>query len=403
MRFKVGDKVRYKHQDPADNVEVGEVGTICGISEVTGNYGVAFETKDVFKHNCGGLCRDNYGWWCNENALEPVVPTLAEIKEKMLTCCINVRSIAEAQFLDDFFECKSYLKKYCENAYKERMRLGYYRTLEDGVAFQLTDGVINDNCSANFYRSCGGRYGEVYEFSDLFPVGSTMMCGDRMYQRTESGITNYKLVPNLDLSLILPTNLRELEEKFNKELANHFNAFPNNGISAKNGGKNSMKFTFYVTEGTRPDKSPEGDGKGVIPTMTTEVIYKDNDGCANGGSATCDKADYNERQGCLEAIANAVLGGNFDREYEKFLADKKHKYDESCKCKICGCKYYEDEKTGKRTPFTPEDARKHEEWHEQNKKNKREKYLIRKEAKRRLAEAEREGKIEQTMKELYKK
>jgi hypothetical protein len=143
----------------------------------------------------------------------------------------------------------------------------------------------------------------------------------------------------------------------------------------------NLKFTFYVTEGTRPDKSPDGDGKGVIPTMTTEVLYKDNDGCANGGSATCDKADYNERQGCLEAIANAVLGGNFDREYEKFLADKKRKYNESCKCKICGRNYYEDEKTGKRTPFTPEDARKHEEWHEQNKKNKRERYLLRKRAK----------------------
>ena len=155
------------------------------------------------------------------------------------------------------------------------------------------------------------------------------------------------------------------------------------------------KFTFYVKEGTRIDKSCNK----TVPTMTTFVSI----GRYHSGKATCDKADYDERQGCLEAIANAFLDGNFDREYEKFLADKKHEYDESCKCKICGRNYYEDEKTGKRTPFTPEDARKHEKWHEQNKKNKREKYLIRKEAKRRLAEAEREGKIEQTMKELYKK
>lgn len=175
--------------------------------------------------------------------------------------------------------------------------------------------------------------------------------------------------------------------------------FPNDGISANKGDKNPMKFTFYTVEGYRMDKS----NNTKIPTVTTEVVYKDKDGCATGGSATCDKADYSERDGILNAIANAVLGGNFDREYEKFLADKKRKYDESCKCKICGCNYYEDEKTGKRTSFTPEDARKHEEWHEQNKKNKREKYLIRKEARRRLAEAEREGKIEQTMKELYKK
>ena len=159
-----------------------------------------------------------------------------------------------------------------------------------------------------------------------------------------------------------------------------------------------MKFTFYVTEDYRMDKS----NNTRIPTMTTEVLINGKD-CQYDGCATCDKTDYEEREGVLNAIANAMCGGNFDREYEKFLADKKHKYDESCKCKICGRNYYEDEKTGKRTPFTPEDARKHEEWHEQNKKNKREKYLIRKEAKRRLAEAEREGKIEQIMKELYKK
>ena len=174
--------------------------------------------------------------------------------------------------------------------------------------------------------------------------------------------------------------------------------FSNDGISAKNGGKNSMKFTFYVTEGYRIDKS----NNTKIPTMTTEVLVNGKD-YQYSGSAICDKADYLERDGILNAIANAVCCDSFDREYEKLLANKKRRYDVSCKCKICGRNYYEDEKTGKRTPFTPEDARKHEEWHEQNKKNKREKYLIRKEAKRRLAEAEREGKIEQTMKELYKK
>lgn len=444
MKFKVGDKVRYKHRNPSDNVEVGEVGTICGISEVTGNYGVAFETKDVYKHNCAGLCHDNYGWWCEENTLELVVSTLAEIKEKKLTCCINVRSIAEAQFLDDFFECKSYLREYCENAYKERMRLGYYRTLEDGVAFQLTDGVINDNCSANFYRSCGSRYGEVYEFSDLFPVGSTMACGDRIYQRIESGITNYKLVPEykeggvvtlkprdesmsfasahyLDLSLVLPTNSRELEEKFNEELAKHFNAssngfrggkkpeyvlnekqakeyadnimataesishitgipyensinklktclgaFPNNGISAKNGGKNSMKFTFYVTEGTRVDKSCNG----TIPTMTTMVSYTDKYGCIMKGTATCDKTDYDERQGVLEAFANATCGNDFYKVYAEAVKEKKHRDITDRTCTYCG-KVFD----------TIEEKQAHEAWHVERKKARRERYLLRRRAK----------------------
>lgn len=319
LKYKVGDRVCYKHQNPNDNVEVGEVGTICGISELTGNYGVAFETKDVYKHSCDGLCEDYCGWWCDENTLEPVDADGGKIPTPSKPVSIEEQ-------------------------------LG----LPKGVS-------IHDLDITSSYR----------------PM-------------------SIEIQP---LELVCSEEEKEIAEKLAKELNDMLGV----SFTKKEEKKMPTKFTFYVTEGTRPDKSPDGDGKGVIPTMTTEVIYKDNDGCANGGSATCDKADYNERQGCLEAIANAVLGGNFDREYEKFLADKKHKYDESCKCKICGCKYYEDEKTGKRTPFTPEDARKHEEWHEQNKKNKREKYLIRKEAKRRLAEAEREGKIEQTMKELYKK
>ena len=162
--------------------------------------------------------------------------------------------------------------------------------------------------------------------------------------------------------------------------------------------KMPTKFTFYVKEGTRVDKTCNK----LIPTMTTIITAESYGDSTYHGAATCDKADYSERDGILNAIANAVLGGNFDREYEKFLADKKRKYDESCKCKICGRNYYEDEKTGKRTPFTPEDARKHEEWHEQNKKNKLEKYLISKEAKRRIAKAEREDKIEELMKDLLK-
>lgn len=384
MKYKVGDKVKIK--------EGSLKGNICTISHI---------------ESCKHIELYDLPYVFFDYELEPVGSTLAEIKEKELTCCINARSIAEAQFLDDFFECKSYLKKYCENAYKERMRLGYYRVLEDGVAFQLTDGVINDNCSANFYRSCGGRYGEVYEFSDLFPVGSTMMCGDRMYQHTESGIKNYKLVPEykensivtlkprdesvsfasapyLDLSLILPTNSRELEEKFNEELIvtaesishitgipyeNSINklktclsAFSNDGISAKNGGKNSMKFTFYVKEGTRPDKKCNG----LIPTMTTTVV----DASGKKATVTCDKADYSERQGVLEAIAQMACGGNFDKEYDK--AVKKNKLIElhDRTCTYCG-KVFD----------TIAEREAHEAWHVERKKARQERYLLRKRAK----------------------
>ena len=94
----------------------------------------------------------------------------------------------------------------------------------------------------------------------------------------------------------------------------------------------------------------------------------------------------------LFELANAAFNGNFERAYKKFHNDNIRFEKKRLTCNFCG-KVFE----------TIEEKTKHENEHIQNKKNKREKYLIRKEAKRRLAEAEREGKIEQTMKELCKK
>lgn len=425
MKYKVGDKVRYKYQKPNYNVEVGEVGTICGFSEATKRYGVAFETKDIGKHSCDGLCLNNYGWWCDEDTLEPVVSTLAEIKEKKLTCCINVKNIAEAQFLDIFFECESYLKGYCIKNYTDRVG----SKLFDGtLAFQLTDGIIDDCCSANFYRSCGGRYGEVYEFSDLFPVGSTIVCGDRMYQRTESGITNYKLVPKYKESDVVSIHDLPISEWYNPmrltfKNGSSIEALPNTSDVIRStsdfctgfkGGNTptslkmevvkdrtktmkdwvdnladawaklgcttfrmspsevdklikktedkKLKFTFYVKEGTRIDKSCNK----TVPTMTTFVSI----GRYHSGKATCDKVDYDERQGCLEAIANAFLDGNFDREFNKAVKKNERTELHNRTCTYCG-KVFD----------TVEELKAHEAWHVERKKARRERYLLRKRAK----------------------
>ena len=374
MKFKNGDEARVKRTNKETMYKNIEGTTVLILDNVCGDLYKVFDC-------IGGQ------WILDEEMLERVVPTLAKVKERKLTCCINVKNIVEAQFLDAFFECKSYLKDYCMKKYTDWLENIF---ADDTLAFQLTNGIIIGCCFTNFYRSCGGKYGEVYEFSDLFPVGSTMVCGDGMYQRTESGITNYKLVPNykeggvatlkprdesasfasapyLDLSsLILPANSREFEEKINKELAEHFNAFPNDGISAKNGGKNSMKFTFYTVEGYRMDKS----NNTKIPTVTTEVVYKDKDGCATGGLATCDKADYNSRQGVLEALANMCCGGNFDREYNKAVKDNARADKKARTCTYCGQLF-----------DTVADKNEHEAWHVECRNARHERYLLRKRAK----------------------
>ena len=142
--------------------------------------------------------------------------------------------------------------------------------------------------------------------------------------------------------------------------------FPNDDISANKGGKNPMKFTFYVKEGTRVDKTCNK----LIPTMTTFITAESYGDSTYHGAATCDKADYDERQGCLEALANAMLGGNFDRDFNRAVkanefADKKKRT-----CTYCGQLF-----------DTVEEKQAHEAWHVERKKARRERYLLRKRAK----------------------
>ena len=126
-----------------------------------------------------------------------------------------------------------------------------------------------------------------------------------------------------------------------------------------------MKFTFYVTEGYRIDKS----NNTRILTMTTEVLVNGKD-YQYSGSATCDKTDYSEREGVLNAIANAVCGGNFDREFNKVIKNKAFADKKARTCTYCG-KLFD----------TVAEKEVHEAWHVERKKARRERYLLRKRAK----------------------
>lgn len=144
------------------------------------------------------------------------------------------------------------------------------------------------------------------------------------------------------------------------------------------------KFSFKTEEGFRIDKTCNKQ----IPTITTTIYYAS---VLPWGSATCDKADYDEREGILNAIANAMYG-NFDREYGKYKAAQEREYKALCKCSSCGKSFK-----------TPEEARACEKAHVERKKAKHENYLLRKEAKKKIAEAERDGKINELVRQLTSK
>ncbi len=231
--------------------------------------------------------------------------TLAEIKDKKLTCVVHTKSKTEAMILTKYMSQKNW-----------RINpLDYWDWYAEETGYYIEDGQLLQYSSVSFYKDKYPRFGEIYELS---------------------------------------------------ELSGHFNAFSNDGISAKNGGKNSMKFTFYVTEGTRVDKSCNG----TIPTMTTMVSYIDKYGCIMKGTATCDKTDYDERQGVLEAFANATCGNDFYKAYAEAVKEKKHRDIADRTCTYCG-----------KVCDTIEDKNEHEAWHVECRKARHERYLLRKRAK----------------------
>jgi len=270
LELKVGDRVRYVVQRDIDNVKVGEVGIIRDISS-GGDYAVDFE-ESGFKHNCGGLCRDNHGWWCSGDTLEPV----------------------------------------------------------DSKTLRMTDGTI------------------IGEFN----TGGLVSIHDLQTDALSDWATNVQLDKETVFNGLSQVLKRATE------------------VYSSTKEEKNLKFTFYVTEGTRVDKSCNG----TIPTMTTNIELLSGNVFDKvttvKGSATCDKADYDERQGVLEALANAICGGNFYKAYAEAVKLNRCEDELSRTCIYCG-----------KVLNTVEEKQAHEAWHVERKKARRERYLLRKRAK----------------------
>lgn len=125
--------------------------------------------------------------------------------------------------------------------------------------------------------------------------------------------------------------------------------------------KKMPRFEFKTEERTRIDKTCNG----TIPIVTTKVTIN-----GRTGEATCDKAEYDERQGILEALANAICGDSFYKAYAEAVKQNKIADKKSRTCTYCH-KVFD----------TVEEKEKHESWHIECKKARRERYLLRKRAK----------------------
>ena len=384
MEFKIGDKVRVINMDNAPKA-YGDMTNKIGIIKWNApsewdnkKYGIAFE--DVKNHSSEKgyfyFFKDNLELICNN------IPTLLEIKENNLRCVIKVDSKEEAMKLFEIFNPNDYDANYSYN-----YLMFNYRKGDETVCFSVVGNKINGFDTETSYKKYEEQYGKIYRFSDLFATGG--FCdgfrGGKIPTPSKpvsieeqlglpKGVSIHDL-PTSELikkefnvawidKITLPTatETKEMVERVRREILKFTNAFPKED--------KKLKFTFYVKEGTRPDKKCNG----TIPTITTNIELFDGNVFDKvttiRGSATCDKADYDERQGVLEALANAVCGGEFEKRYSKAVKANKDADLIMRTCTYCG-----------KVCDTSEEKIEHEAWHVERKKARRERYLLRKRAK----------------------
>lgn len=250
----------------------------------------------------------------------------------------------------------------------------------------------------------------------------------RIHPQTTALNTDVELVFNKDQA-------DKFAEEISKVLIKH-GAKP---IKKENDNMSKDAINFIFTKGERTaivtDTIEHKNGKNEtvlekktravnIPTIKTTVYT------FNGvASTTCDEEDFNERTGCLvasakliaskseeanlmyqiaiktwgsetstiilETLADRAACGDFNKRYSNWKKIKIVYDKEQRTCKLCG-----------KTFETIEECIAHEKWHEDNKKAKKQRWIERrierKEAAKRIANMEREGRIEQYMKEITK-
>ena len=210
-----------------------------------------------------------------------------------------------------------------------------------------------------------------YTIYELYNDGEGWCWTDEMLEPAyaEGGYVSYGKIPTPEKPIPIEEQLGytirdSLDSAFDawRKLGGATNLFHENTISIKEDKPMAM-FTFSTEEGYRYDKS----NNTKIPTITTKVV-ENKDGVS--ATATCDKENYDERQGVLEALANLACRGDFDKQYRKAVQIRKREDEARRTCVYCG-KVFD----------TVEEREAEEAWHVERRKARHERYKLRKRAK----------------------
>lgn len=333
--------------------------------------------------------------------------TLEEIRDKKLGAVINAKTKNEALLLVKILGVDK------NRLYDETDFINVWDAFKENTCYRVIDGKVDMSDCVKYYQSI---HEKIYKFSDLFATGGVVSIHDlptsewyNPIRLTFKNGSSIEALPNTSDVIRstsdfctgfkggnTPTSLKmevvkdrtktakdwidSLTDAWTKLGCTTFRVSPSEADELikkefnvkwiEEEKKMPTKFTFYVTEGTRVDKSCNG----TIPTMTTNIeLLSGNafDGVTTvKGSATCDKADYDERQGVLEALANAICGGNFYKAYAEAVKLNRCNNELSRTCIYCG-----------KVLDTAEEKQEHEAWHVECRKARHERYLLRKRAK----------------------
>lgn len=387
-KFKVGDRVRIKR-----DISIGERGVIESMCQYGGEEVTIVDVHENPTMMSHYSVAENVFLW-GESTLEPIVPSLRDIKEKKLSCIIHTSTEEQFNSLINYIKFDKADNRYAVQPNE------WWRHFREKTCVIIENGLITSHGNISAYHK---RARTFYEFEDIMQDGGT--------------IKDWTIVQPFSDDFIL--KLKKYYEEYYEKPFNPKTPIKAKKINNKKENDNNMKLTFFTEQGERIDKTCNE----KIPTITTYAIS--NLVTGDSATATCDKCNYDRRTGALvaaakvvskkseethlmydiaikmwgsdfcnailETFANRAYAGNFEKYYDKWVREEKKLNDDKCKCKICGKKF-----------DTPDEAREHEEWHVERKRVKRENYLIRKEAKRRLAEKEKENKIEKAIIEIKK-
>lgn len=364
--FKIGDKVKVLD---GSKIHPYVCGWTSGMREYVDSVHAINEIKISFTGEVMYGLSGAGTWLFAENGLELVEEKcleklVSEPKPLPERYVIHTKTRKEARYL---FECGIFSlssvaswKSDGWDEYKEKS------------AYRVDSNNLVGFAGVDYYSRLNSVYGEVIEFDEWCTrIGKTnaktddaVVCkviNDRLKKFTEDKNMVVDIIDEFEINKTNNTKVKYIRTKVKTALGKA-------SVRCRESEYEKMTGVYIACAKITASKSEEAN-------LMYEIAMK--------------MWDSDMGMKILDTLADRACDGDFGKMYKKFIKEENHLNKKLCTCHVCGTTFE-----------TSEQAREHEKWHNENKKRKHEAYLIRKEAKKRIADAERESKIESLMADM---